>query len=248
MFPTQRAAGIAGVLAGVGLLVEGAFWTISGWTPQTWDVPSTALDFLAESGTMLRVGVFVGALNLVFAVLLIAGLADRLRHAAPTAAAGSLYFGIIGVAAHGLVPIGLWLGVPMFLNLAAHDESSAEGSWGAFAVFIAAAGGLGSLFAGLSTLAVGWAGLTKKVLPALLSWLAVIVGVATALTVLAAHTPLAALAGAAYLPSLVLAIVFRIWAGVHLLRSTGPAGVAETGRARGAAASRVGGTPARPLG
>lgn len=231
MFPTQRAAGIAGVVAGVGLLVEGAFWTISGWTPQTWDVPSTALDFLAESGTVLRVGVFAGALNLVFAVLLVAGLADRIRPAAPTSAAGTLYFGVIGIAAHGLVPIALWLGIPMFLDLAARDTALAEGSWGGFAVFLAAAGGLGSLFAGLSTLAVGWAGVTKKALPRLLSWTAVIVGVATVLTVLAAHTPLAPVAGAAYLPSLVLAIVFRIWAGVHLLRTAGSeVGVSRSGR------------------
>lgn len=222
MFPTYRAAGIAGVLAGIGLAVEAAFWTASGWTPQIFGDPATALAFLRDNGTLLRAGVFAGAINLVFTIVLIAGLAGRLRAVAPNSAAATLLFGIIGVGAHGLVPLGLWLGVPMFAALANGAAATAEGAWGGFAVFLAAAGGLGGLFLGLSTMAVGWAavsGKSLKALPAPLGWLAVIAGLASVLSVLAASTPLAFLANAAYVPSLLLAIVFRIWAGINLWRT-----------------------------
>lgn len=218
MFPTQRAAGVAGVLAGVGLAVEAAFWTASGWTPQTWGDPAGAVAFLRESGDTVRAGVFAGALNLVFFTIFIAGLAGRLRDTSPTPAAATLHLGVIGVATHSLVPIGLWLGIPMFVSLAATDAATAEGAWAGFAVFLAAAGGVGSLFLGLSTVAVGWAAVAKKALPMWLGWLAVIAGVATVSTVLAAHTALSSLAEAAYLPSLLLAIVFRVAAGGHLIR------------------------------
>lgn len=52
-----------------------------------------------------------------------------------------------------------------------------------------------------------------------LGWVALIGGTATVLTVFAPDTPLSGVAGAAYLPSLLLAITFRIWAGIALTRT-----------------------------
>lgn len=218
MRPTPRAAGIAGVLAGVGLAVEGFFWMTSGWTPETFGDPGAAMAFLRDSGGHLRAAVFAGVLNLVFTVVLIAGLADRLR-AAPTPSAATLHFGLIGVAGHGLVPLALWFGVPMFVAAQAAGNATARGGWVGFAVFLAAAGGLGSLFLGASTLATGWGALSTKALPAALGWVAVALGAATVLTVLTAYTPLAGVGAAVYFPSLLLAIVFRTWAGIELWRS-----------------------------
>lgn len=133
-------------------------------------------------------------------------------------ALGELYFGIIGIAGHSLVPLGLWLGVPTFVDLAASDPGAAAAAWSGYAGFQAAAGAVGALFLGLSTLAAGSAIISQRGWPVLLGWLGVLTGAASALTVLAAETPLSALAAAAYLPSLTLAIVFRIWAGIALWR------------------------------
>jgi Domain of unknown function (DUF4386) len=223
MSPIERAAGVAGVLAGVGLALEAAFWMASGWTPRTFGDPAEALAFLRDSGTLLRAGVFAGAVNLVFATILIAGLAARLRSSAPTGAAATLHLGIVGIAGHSLVPIGLWLGVPAFLALAGQDVATAQGAWAGFAAFLAAAGGVGSLFIGLSTVATGWSAVSTGALPTALGWLGIATGVASVLGVLTVATPLAFLGSATYLPSLLLAIVFRTWAGIHLIRTGQPA-------------------------
>lgn len=70
------------------------------------------------------------------------------------------------------------------------------------------------LFLGASTLATGWGTVATKVLPALLGWTAIVAGLASALTVLTTDTPLAFLDQTLYIPSLLLAIVFRTtWAG-----------------------------------
>lgn len=71
---------------------------------------------------------------------------------------------------------------------------------------------------GLSMLAAGCAIAVRRALPVLLGWLAVAAGTATVLTVFAPDTPISAAAGAAFLPALLLAIVFRIWAGLALTR------------------------------
>jgi Domain of unknown function (DUF4386) len=221
MTPRPRIAGLSGILAGVGLAVEGALWATSGWTADTFGDSATALAFLQDNGTHLRAAVFAGAINLVLATLFTVGLAGALAATAPTLATATLYFGIIGIAGHGLVPLGLWLGVPAFVDLAASDPAAAAAAWSGYAVFQAAAGAVGALFLGLSTLAAGWAIVSHRGLPVVLGWLGVLAGAASAATVVAAETPLAFLAAGAYLPSLTLAIVFRIWAGIGLWKDQG---------------------------
>lgn len=222
-----RIVGAAGILAGVGLAVEGALFMTSGWTAQTFGDAQAALAFLNDSGTQLRAAVFVGAINLVFAAVFIIGLADRLQATAPTRAAATLYLGIIGITAHSLIPLGLWLGVPTFVELASHDPQTAASAWSGYAVSQAAAGAAGSLFLGLSTLAAGWAIVARKAMPVLLGWVGVVMGAASAMTVLTARTPLAFLATAAYLPALTLAIIFRTWAGIELWKGKPPTALAH---------------------
>jgi hypothetical protein len=217
-----KAAGWAGVLAGVGLAVEGALWTASGWTPDTFADPVGALRFLHDSGDTLRWAVLAGFVNLAFAALFLAGLADRLRARTPTRSAATLWFGMIGIGAHLLVPLAYWYGVPAFRDAA---PDAALGSWTGFGALVASAGGAGSLFLGLSMAAAGWAALSRKALaaaPVALGWVGLIGGAAALLTVFAPDTPLSGLASAAYLPSLLLAIVFRIWAGIALICSAAP--------------------------
>jgi hypothetical protein len=228
MTPSPRIAGLSGILAGVGLAVEGTLWATSGWTVETFRDSATALAFLQDNGTHLRAAVFAG----VFATVFIVGLAARLGPTAPTRAAATLSFGIIGIAAHSLVPLGLWLGVPSFVDLAASDPDAAAAAWSGYAAFQAGAGAVGALFLGLSTLAAGWAIISHPGLPALLGGLGVLAGAASAVTVLASETPLAVLAAGAYLPSLTLLIVFRSWAGVELWKG-GKRPASEPGRPGG---------------
>lgn len=216
----QRVVGWSGVVAGVGLLIEGLLWTASGWTPDTFDDPAVALSFLAEDGATLRWAVFSGFVNLTFFVVFIAGLAARLQARTPTLATATLWFGMIGTGAHLLVPLAHWYGVPAFVEAAARDQQAAESAWTAFVVVgHEAAGGAGSLFMGLAMLTAGWAIIAQRALSRALGWLALLTGVATVLTVFEPDTPLSGVAGAMFMPSLTLAIIVRIWAGFALARS-----------------------------
>src|SRR5689334_12223993 len=124
-----KVAGWAGVLAGAGLLVEGALWTASRWTPRTFTDPATALRFLHDGGDTLRWAVLAGFVNLAFAVVFFAGLAERLRAGTPTRAAAVLWFAMIGIATHLLVPLAYWYGVPAFRDA---DPAAARASWTGF--------------------------------------------------------------------------------------------------------------------
>jgi hypothetical protein len=214
-----RVAGWAGVAAGVGLVIEAALWTASGWTPQTFSDSATALRFLNDSGDTLRWAILAGFLNLAFTVVFIAGLAAHLRARTPTRGAATMWFGAIGVASHLLVPLAYWYGVPTFRHA---DPTAAQASWTSFSAIVSAAGGAGSLFLGLAMATAGWAILAQRTLPAApvaLGWVSVIAGAATVLTVFAPDTPLSRLAAGIYLPSLLLAIIVRTWAGLALTRT-----------------------------
>lgn len=226
MRPNLKMAGWSGVIAGIGLATEGALWTASGWTPDAFADPADAMEFLADGGTTLRWAVLAGFVNLVFLVVFVAGLAARLEARAPTAAAATLWFGMIGAATHVIVPFAHWYGVPAFLDAAERDPQAAQDAWTAFVtVGHEAAGGAGSLFLGLSMLTAGWAMVAHRALPALLGWLGLLTGALTVLTVFAPDTPLSTVAGAVFMPSLLLAVAFRIWAGAALARRNGaPAG------------------------
>jgi Domain of unknown function (DUF4386) len=211
MSPRARAAGIAGVLAGLGLIGEFVLFTVSGSRPSTLQHASTALPFLQEHGTAIRAAALLGAANAALAVIFLAGLAARLHAKAPTLAVATLYFGIIGAAGDALVAISLWLGTPSFTQLAASDHPAASPAWEAFAAVINAFGGFGNLFLGLSLLAAGSAIASTKALPATVGWIALIAGAATLARILGLDP--------AFLVSLILATVFRIWTGIHLWRS-----------------------------
>lgn len=122
------------------LALEFALFLASGWTPATFSNPEAALAFLESGGSILRAAAFVGFLNLGLTVLFIAGLAGQLQRVAPSRSAALLYVGLVGIAAHALVPLGLWLGTPFFAELAARDMSMAFNAWGGFAAFLEASG------------------------------------------------------------------------------------------------------------
>jgi hypothetical protein len=201
----------------VGLAAEAALWMATGWSPSTFGDPDTALAFFRDQGGVLRWAVLTGFLNLVFATVFLGGLASHLRTRTPALAAATLWFGLLGVGTHVLVPLAYWYGVPAFL---AAEPPAALASWTAYGTLVAAAGGAGSLFLGLSMAAAGWAVVTRGALPVVLGWIGIVAGIASALGVFAPDTPLTAVAGLLYLPSLLLAIVFRLWGGIALLRTS----------------------------
>ena len=213
----HKVAGWCGVVAGIGLAVEAAFWTASGWTPATFTDPAAAIAFMTTGGTMLRWAVASGFVNLVFLVVFTAGLSARLVGRTPTLAIATLWFGMIGITMHLLVPLSHWYGVPAFLDAAARDRAAAQSAWTAFYIVAhEAAGGGGKLFMGLSMLTAGWAIVTHRSMPVLLGWVSLLTGAATVLTLFSPQTPLSGLANALFMPSLMLSIVFRIWAGIAL--------------------------------
>jgi hypothetical protein len=213
----RRAGGWAGILAGVGLAAEAALWMVSGWTPSTFADPNTAVEFLRNQGGVLRLAVLTGFLNLVFAVVFLGGLASHLRARAPGLAAASLWFGLLGVGTHILVPLAYWYGVPAFVGA---EPAAATASWTGYSTLVNAANGAGSLFLGLAMATAGWAVVSRHALPVVLGWLGLVAGVASALGVFAPDTPLTTLTGLLYVPALLLAIVFRAWGGIALLRAT----------------------------
>lgn len=213
-----RTAGIAGIVAGLGLALEFGLFMASGWTPEVFKDPAAALAFLESGGTLLRAAAFVGIVNLAATVLFLVGLTGALRPEAPARSATALYVGLIGLAAHALVPFGLWLGTPFFVEMAGGDPTTAHAAWGGFSALLDAAGGVGYVFAGVAYAAAGWAIVSSSRFGHAVGWIGLIGGVASALTILGAETVLAAVATAAYLPALLGVVVFRTWAGIALVR------------------------------
>lgn len=213
-----REAGIAGIIAGLGLAIEFGLFMASGWTPEVFEDPAATLAFLKSGGTLLRAAAFVGIVNLAATVIFLVGLAGVLRPEAPARSATALYVGLVGLVAHALVPLGLWLGTPYFVEMAAADPATARAAWGGFGAFLEAAGGVGYVFAGVAYAAAGWAIVSSGWFRSTVGWIGLAGGVASALTILAAETALAPVARAAYLPALLGVVVFRTCAGIALVR------------------------------
>lgn len=213
----HTAAGWCGIASGIGLVVEAAFWMASGWTPLTFADPSAAVAFLTTGGAQLRWAVLAGFINLALLVVFNIGLSKRLADRAPALASATLWFGMIGITMHLLVPLSHWYGVPMFLDAAARDKEAAQAAWTAFNIVgHEAAGGGGKLFMGLSMMTAGWAMIAQRALSPWLGWCGLLTGAATVLTIFSPDTALSQLAYALFMPSLLMSIVFRIWAGTSL--------------------------------
>ena len=221
--PNIRAAGIAGILAGLALTGEFVFFGASGFAQDTFNDPSTALGFLRDHGVYVRVAVLFGASGIVLTLVFLAGLAAMLSERTPTLSVATLLFGIVGNVGDGLVALTFWLGIPMFLELSTRNQAAAVGSWGAFAAITSGFQGFGNLFLGLSLLTAGWAIVNWRTLPLPLGAVGLLAGIAAVAGVLGVATSIA------FLASLALVIVFRIWAGIQLIR--GAAAIAETGPA-----------------
>ncbi|HKN66581.1 MAG TPA: DUF4386 family protein [Gemmatimonadaceae bacterium] len=220
MRTSMEVAGVAGILAGIGLAMEATFFMTSGWTPTVFHDPAGALSLFHTGGSQLRAAGFVGVLNLACAIIWLAGLAELHAIRARNLAAAILLFGIVGTAGHALVPLGLWGGIPTFLDASARHTTEAPAAFLGFAAFLDAAGAVGSLFVGFSLIAAGAAIVATRSIHSVIGWIGLLAGVASALSVLGAGTPLAPVAFAVYMPGLLLAIIFRTLSGFAMRRQT----------------------------
>ncbi len=216
MKPLNRYAGFAGVVTGVALLLEFAFFMASGFSPSAVADPAQAIPLIQSKEVLLRIAAFFGFSGAIASVPFIAGLAAHLQAKAPSRATAVLYFGVLGSIGHDLVALSYYLGFPALAALAATDLPAATNSWGGVLVITDGFQGLGNLLLGLMLLLAGSAIVGKGELPKGLGWVGVVGGIAAILTVVTTSTPLGGLAYAAYIPSILLAIVFDIWAGVRL--------------------------------
>lgn len=214
-----RYAGLAGIAAGIALIGEFTLFMLSGFTPDTFADPEAALTFLHERGGFLRAAVLVGAAGAAFTTIFVVGLAARLNEASPTRAAGTLYFGIVGGGGHALVALTFWLGIPLVVELSDRDPGLAAAAVGSLTLLTGGAEAFGNLFLALSMAAAGWAILSSRALPAWSGWVGLAAAAFTMARIVGADTPVAF---AAFFPSLVAAVVFRIWAGAALRSSDPP--------------------------
>jgi hypothetical protein len=212
-----RVAGWAGVGAGIALVAETASFLASGWTAEKMSDPRAAMDLLMHGGGWLRFSAIFGSSGIALTALLLAGLYFRLRMTSPRLSLAMLFWGMIGLASHVLIPLGLWLAIPGFVAWGGHDAAAAGNAWMAFWNVCNAAQGVGSTFGGAAMLVAGIAILrgTKTARP--FAILAVLAGVLALVTVVVVGTPLQGLLGAIYLPMIALTIAFRAWGGIYLL-------------------------------
>jgi hypothetical protein len=158
---------VAGILVGIGLVIEFRPLHEQCVQPTTFQDATAALPFLQDHGGTIRMAVLVGSVNAALAIIMVGGLAARL-HASPTRAVATVYFGIIGTAGHSLVALPYWFGIPMFVTLAARDQVAALHAWTAFAAVTSGFNDFGDFYVGLFLLTAGWAICRRKRYPS--SW------------------------------------------------------------------------------
>ncbi len=216
MKPLNKYAGFAGIATGVALLLEFAFFMASGFNPSAVADPAQAIASIQSKEVLLRIATFFGFTGAIVSVLFIAGLAAKMEAKAPSRAVAVLYFGVLGSIGHDLVALTYYLGFPALVALASTNLPEATNSWGGVLAITDGFQGLGNLLLGLMLFLAGSAIVSKGELPKVLGWVGIVGGIAAILAVVTTSTPLNGLAYAAYIPSIVLAIVFDSWAGVRL--------------------------------
>jgi hypothetical protein len=216
MKPLYKYAGIAGIITGLALLVEFALFMASGVTPDKLANPAEAIALIQQKEVLLRVATFFGFAGSITSLIYIAGLAAKLREQTPTRAAAVLYFGILGGLGHMLVALSFYLGFPALTNLAADNLSAAVNSWGAFLALTNGFQGVGNILLGLTFLAAGSAILARGAFAKRLGWIGLIAGITAVSGVITTATMLSGVSFAVYIPSIILAVAFNIWAGARM--------------------------------
>lgn len=208
MVPRQQSAGTAAIVAGILLAILFVLYVTSGATMETFADPAMALPYVAQQSGRMRAIALLAMATVALAVIFTAGFAGKLRDRTPTRATGVLYFGLLGLAGHGLGAVVFWSGLPTLVARAAADQVAANHAWVAVNALTTSLDGFGNLFVGLSILLAGWAVTAGGGgLSAMLGWYGVVAGGVTALATFASGVPLVMMG------SFVLPIVWLLWAG-----------------------------------
>jgi Domain of unknown function (DUF4386) len=215
MGPRRQTAGTMGIIAGVALLILTILFFTSGASPETFTDPGNALSFMRDNAGRLQMIGYLAIITVATAAIFVAGLAAALHERTPTRATATLYFGLGGLAGHGLGAFTILAAFPWLVTAAARDQVSAAHAYVAVNGLTAAADGIGNFFVGLSTLLAGWAATTTPALGPALGGFGVVAGVVTALAGLAPQVSVL------YLGSFVLPVIWLVWAGYALRRSAG---------------------------
>ncbi len=220
---TSRGLAVTGILSGLGILGEFTFFTLSGFPAAGFSDPTIALPYLERGGSLLRVAVLFGAANIALWTAFSVALAARLGERTPALAAATLLLTVIGNSGDGLVALSFYRAVSTFTDVAVRDQAAAASAWTAFAAVTAGYQAFANFFLGLSLLSAGWAIVSVGALSRGLGVLAALAGAVTLASVLGLD--------AAYLLALILVLVFRVWSGVAVLRSTPQRSVSTSGGA-----------------
>ena len=206
----SRGLALAGILAGLALIGEFVFFGMSGFPATGFSDPAVALPYLDQGGMLLRIAVLFGASGVALWTAFAIGLASRLRERTPARALASLYLTILGNVGDGLVALTFFVGSTMFSQLAASNHGAAAASWPAFAAVTSGFQYFGNTFLGLSLLTAGSAIWSGHALNRWLGAFGILCGIVTLIGVFAIP--------GAYLGALLLVVIFRLWAGIALLR------------------------------
>ncbi len=214
MNPRQQTAGTTGILAGVSLVILFILFLTTGLTPKTLADPAKALPFVAQNTQLWRAIMLFATIAVALAVFFVAGLAAKLREKAPTRATGVLYFGLLGLVGHGMSALVQGLAAPSLAAYASTDAVAASHAWVALNALTGATDGFGSVFTGLSILLAGWVIARIGVMSSSLGWFGVVAGL---VNVLSGEAPSV---GLLFLGSIVFSVIWLIWAGSALRKST----------------------------
>jgi hypothetical protein len=214
MFPRAQTAGTLGILAGISLAILLVLFMTAGVTPDTFADPAKALPKMAQDAGRFRALAALSTITVALSIFLIVGLAARLCDKTPTRATGVLYFGILGLAGHGLRAMISWSGDPTLLARAASDQASAAQAWVAINALYTGLDGFANLFVGLSILLAGWAITAGSAMSAALGWYGIVAGALIALAALAPGIEILMLA------AIILPIIWLLWAGSALRTAT----------------------------
>lgn len=211
MAPRMQTAGTSGIIAGLAIIVGFVLFFYSGFTPAVAADPAKAIEWVNANLSRLRLTSAVFLLGVGFAIIFVAGLAEKLRARTPTRASATLYLALVGLTAYALGGLLFWRTFPAVAATA--DQVAAAHAWVAAYSLDLATDGLGALFTGLAALLAGWAIVETKVLNSTLGWFGLLTGVVSVLAFLVPGNETLGL-GTFLLPA-----IWLIWGGSALRRA-----------------------------
>jgi hypothetical protein len=213
-------------MGGVSALIEAATWVVAFAVFLGVLIPAGYFDegvgavekvaVLVDNQAIASIGYLIPYVVWgIFHVVLSLALYDRLKAGAPAIAQIATAIGLIWaglVIAGGFVAV---LGIRTVVDLYGADPAQAGVVWAAVeTVASAVSGGGGEVPGGVWLLLIGWAALRARELPRVLNYFALALGVAGVLTVVPLLEPAEVVYGLGL-------IVWWVWLGIIMLRSTG---------------------------